>query len=105
MNKITKPQIRKLIREELDDFQKTQTVPDYKKKQQASDVISNLYILLMKGQIETAKKMLASDPHLQALATNINTMTHELGKKLRNDDNFLQHMSKIVDKMKKKNSI
>lgn len=99
MDKITKPQIRKLIREELDDFQKTQTIPDYEKKRQASDVIANLYIMLMKGQIETAKKMLAADPHLQALATTVEKLTFDLGKKLRTDDKFLQHMSKIIDKM------
>ena len=57
--------------------------------------------MIMKGQIDAAKKALAADPEIQAMADEVDKLTYDLGKKLQKDENFLNYLLKNIDDIKK----
>ena len=97
--KITESHLMKLIEQEVDNYTQSHNIYNQQKNIKIEDVISNIYQMIMKGQIEAAKKALADDPKIQAMASEVAKLTSELGKKLRTDDKFLNSISKMIDKM------
>lgn len=97
--KIKEADLIRIIEQEIEDYG-VEKAPDVQNKnKKIADVISKIYQMIMRGEIEQAKKALAADPEIQQMAGEVAKLTSDLGKKLKNDDNFLQHISKIVDEM------
>jgi glutamyl-tRNA reductase len=72
--------LRKIIREELKNSLKEMS--EMKKRKTVQELIANIYMKIMNGQIEAAKRALSNDPELQKMAQRLDDLTNEMADKM-----------------------
>jgi len=90
----------KIILEEISNAIILREMSKIEKEKHIGSIMSRVYMMIMRGQIEDAKRKLASDPELQKLTDNLNNSVDRLVSKLREDpEAFYTALSKLADQV------
>lgn len=84
-------EFRKIVKEEIRNILSETT---------KGDIISQIYMWIIKGNMRKAMQAMQNDPELMRLANNVEELKKELLKRMSEDDNFGEFLLKTVKQMK-----
>ena len=95
-----KNDFRKMVREEIKKVL-FEDIP-YGKENEKSNIISQIYQWIIRGDMEKAMKAMQNDPTLLKLAKNVDDLKHELLKRMSKDEKMLELISNSVKRLRQK---
>lgn len=89
----------KIISEEILNAVSLQEMSEIQKEKGIKNVISRIYMMIMRGQIDDAKKQLADDPEFQRMATDLDNTITRVATMLSKDEDQLKRTLTALSKL------
>ena len=89
----------KIILEEISKAVALREMSEIQKEKGVKSVISRIYMMIMRGQIDDVKKQLANDPELQRMTIELDANIKSVAKKISEDEDQLKRTLLALSKL------